>query len=63
MAASTSLNQQQRNERARLAALSRTTPEYHIKSLAKVTLTPEQADQLVRLVAPYIVARKPASQS
>ena len=49
------LTREQRIERGRNAAKARTTPEHYIRQLGKVELTREQADELVRLVAPYLI--------
>ena len=56
MAASTRLNAEQLSERGTLAAKARTTPDYFIAQLSKVELTQEQADELVKLVAPFLLA-------
>lgn len=44
------LDAEQRTERARKAALARTTPDHHIAALARATLTEEQRAKLVELV-------------
>ena len=56
MGAATSLNPEQLSERARNASKARTSPDYFIAQLSKVELTQEQADQLVKLVAPFLLA-------
>jgi hypothetical protein len=47
---SKTLGPEQRSERARNAALARTTPEHHIHALARQTLTAEQRAQLAELI-------------
>lgn len=44
------LNAEQRTERARQAALSRTSPDYFIRQLSKATLTAEQRRELAELL-------------
>jgi len=47
------LNAEQRTDRARKAALARTTPEHHIAALSRLTLTIEQRTQLAALLLRY----------
>lgn len=53
---SMTLTPAQREERARHAALARTTTEHHIKMLGKQTLTDEQRAQLAAILLRDIAA-------